>query len=77
MNISYDEHLLELGTCYDVGINDGTIFNKVLYIGSKQHNGRPMMCFKTENKEVVIINPSYNSFCMAHSNTEEGEKDNG
>ena len=45
MNTSYDDIILSLGAQYDVGINDGTIFKKVRYIGTKQHFGKPMLCF--------------------------------
>jgi len=55
---------LTLGECYDVGQNDGTIFKKVRYVGTKQHYGKPMMCFRTDNKQTITVNPSYNSFCV-------------
>lgn len=74
MNNSYDEYLLELGTLYDVGLNDGTVLKKVRYIGTKQNLGKPMMCFKTENSKAVTVNPSYNSFCIEHEHTQKGEE---
>ena len=83
MSASYNEHLLELGIEYDVGINDGTILKKVRFVGTKQHYGKPIMCFKTENEETVTVNPSYNSFCIEQDpfaeshriKNEEGEND--
>jgi len=79
MNTSYDEHILSLGECYDVGQNDGTVFKKVRYIGTKQHFGKAMMCFKTDNKETITVNPSYNSFCIEQGLSQEEKKgeDNG
>ncbi len=81
MNTSYDDIILSLGAQYDVGINDGTIFKKVRYIGTKQHFGKPMLCFKTENKETITVNPSYNSFCIEQGleqlESSKGEENNG
>ena len=41
MNISYDEHLLELGTCYDVGINfkatGDSLIIAPMFISEKKH----------------------------------------
>ena len=77
MNTSYDDIILALGTQYDVGINDGTVFKKVRYIGTKQHFGKPLLCFKTENKETVTVNPSYNSFCIEQGINQLESKEKG
>ena len=63
----------KLGTKYDVGLNDGTVLKRVRYIGTKQNLGKPMMCFKNEESQVVTVNPSYNSFCL-ENNTQKGEE---
>lgn len=59
-----DEGLLTEGLEYTVGINDGTMFKRVIYKGTKFFNGKPMMCFETENKSQVSVNPSYHSFTI-------------
>jgi hypothetical protein len=61
---SIDEGLLTEGIEYTIGINDGTMFKRVVYKGVKLFNGRPMMCFETENKSQVSVNPSYHSFTI-------------
>jgi hypothetical protein len=59
-----DEGLLTEGLEYTIGINDGTVFNRVVYKGTKLYNGRPMMCFETEQKSQLSVNPSYHSFIL-------------
>ncbi len=59
-----DEGLLTEGIEYTIGINDGTMFKRVVYKGTKLFNGKPMMCFETENKSQVSVNPSYHSFTI-------------
>jgi len=59
-----DEGLLTEGIEYSVGTNDGKIFNRVVYKGTKNFGGKTMMCFETENGSQVSINPSYNSFTV-------------
>ena len=61
---SIDEDLLTEGVEYSVGTNDGKIFNRVTYKGTKNFSGKAMMCFETENGSQVSINPSYNSFTV-------------
>jgi hypothetical protein len=83
-----DEGLLTEGLEYTIGINDGTIFNRVVYKGTKLYNGRPMMCFETEQKSQLSVNPSYHSFILEdntqfpvpedfQSNNKEGDTTNG
>ena len=59
-----DEGLLTQGLEYTVGVNDGTIFKRVVFKGTKTFNGKPMMCFETEHKSQLSINPSYHSFVL-------------
>ncbi len=59
-----DEGLLTEGLEYTVGVNDGTVFQRVVYKGTKSFNGKPMMCFETENKSQLSVNPSYHSFTL-------------
>ena len=40
------------------------MFKRVIYKGTKLFNGKPMMCFETENKSQVSVNPSYHSFTI-------------
>ena len=61
---SIDEGLLTEGLEYTIGINDGTMFKRVVYKGTKLFNRKPMMCFETENKSQVSVNPSYHSFTI-------------
>lgn len=59
-----DEGLLTEGIEYDIGLNDGTMFNRVISKGIKLFNGKPMMCFETEEGSQLSINPSYHSFTL-------------
>lgn len=61
---SMDEGLLTEGIEYSVGTNDGKVFNRVVYKGTKSFGGKSMMCFETEHGCQVSINPSYNSFIV-------------
>jgi hypothetical protein len=83
-----DEGLLTEGLEYTIGINDGTMFNRVIYKGIKLFNGKPMMCFETEQKSQLSVNPSYHSFILEdntqfpvpedfQSNNKEGDTKNG
>ena len=56
---SYDDGLLAEGIEYDVAINTGVTYNKAVFKGYKQLNGKKMMCFDTQSSESLIINPSY------------------
>tara|TARA_A100001201_G_scaffold30860_1_gene33396 strand:- start:1417 stop:1698 length:282 start_codon:yes stop_codon:yes gene_type:complete len=66
---SLDEEVLKIGTEYSIGTNDGKIFNRVVYKGTKYFAGKNIMCFETENKCQVQINPSYYSYSVE----EEGQ----
>tara|TARA_R100000234_G_C4979087_1_gene169891 strand:- start:54 stop:305 length:252 start_codon:yes stop_codon:yes gene_type:complete len=59
-----NEKLLVEGLEYSVGTSDGKVFNRIIYKGTKNFGGKNMMCFETENKNQVTINPSYNSFTI-------------
>ena len=61
---SMDGGLLVEGIEFSVGTSDGKIFYKIVYKGTKNFGGNNMMCFETENKSQVTINPSYNSFTI-------------
>jgi hypothetical protein len=52
------------GIEYSVGTNDGKVFNRIVFKGLKNFGGKNMMCFETENKAQITINPSYNSFTI-------------
>ena len=58
-NSSYDENLLIPGSQYTVGTNDGKEFKKVVFVGLRQLNGKPMMVFRTDEDKQVSINPSF------------------
>tara|TARA_R110000744_G_scaffold67314_3_gene137270 strand:- start:15596 stop:15877 length:282 start_codon:yes stop_codon:yes gene_type:complete len=64
LKANVEEELLVKGVEYAIGVNDGTIFNRVIYKGTKSFNGKPMMCFETERKSQLSINPSYHSFTL-------------
>ena len=63
-NSSYDENLLIPGSQYTVGTNDGKEFKKVVFVGLRQLNGKPMMVFRTDEDKQVSINPSFHSFII-------------
>ena len=66
---SYNEHHLKDGNIYDIGMNDGTVFKGVEYLGTKLHNGKPMMCFVTKSElKQITINPSYHSWTIEKEN---------
>ena len=59
-----DNELLERGLSYSVGTNDGKVFERIVYKGTRNIMGKNIMCFETENKAQITINPSYNSFTI-------------
>lgn len=61
---SFSEDIHTKGTTYVVGTNDGKQIEDVIYKGTKQFNGKPMMCFQTFEKHEIIVNPSYFSFSI-------------
>ena len=71
---SYDDKLHTIGAEYMVGLNDGTVLNKIVFEGYKMFNGKQIMCFRTLEKDsVVTVNPSYHSFTIENSNIEMNE----
>jgi len=42
---SYDDKLHTIGAEYMVGLNDGTVLNKIVFEGYKMFNGKQIMCF--------------------------------
>jgi hypothetical protein len=62
--IHNEETMLIEGIEYSVGTNDGKVFNRIVFKGLKNFGGKNMMCFETENKAQITINPSYNSFTI-------------
>jgi hypothetical protein len=61
---SFNNELLERGLVYSVGTNDGKVFERIVYKGTRNIMGKNIMCFETENKESVSINPSYFSYSI-------------
>lgn len=59
-----ENELLEKGLIYSVGTNDGKVFERIVYKGIRNIMGKNIMCFETENKESVSINPSYFSYTI-------------
>ena len=51
--MEHNEELLAEGCEYDVGINDGTSFTDVVFVGTKQRFGKPIMVFATKDKRQV------------------------
>jgi hypothetical protein len=64
---SFNNELLERGLSYSVGTNDGKVFERIVYKGTRNIMGKNIMCFETENKETVSINPSYFSYTIEDS----------
>ena len=67
---TYDEGILSEGSEYNVGTNDGTMFNRAIFTKYKMHNGKKMMCFKTQESNSLVINPSYVCWLMEQDMTE-------
>ena len=59
-----NEELLERGLVYTVGTNDGKVFDRVVYKGTRNVLGKHIMCFETEHRESVNVNPSYFSYSI-------------
>jgi hypothetical protein len=59
-----NEELLERGLIYTVGTNDGKVFNRIVYKGTRNVMGKNIMCFETEHKESISVNPSYFSYSI-------------
>ena len=67
----HDDGILEVGNSYTVGTNDGREIPEVRFTGMKLLNGKPMMVFKTVDKQTVSINPSYYTFALEEEVDEE------
>ena len=67
----HDDGILEVGNKYTIGTNDGREISRIRFIGYKLLNGKPMMVFKTINKQTVSINPSYYTFALEEEKDEE------
>ena len=63
MNNINDE-LLKQGMSYTVGTNDGKVFDRVVYKGTRNVLDKQIMCFETEHRESVNVNPSYFSYSI-------------
>ena len=61
-SLSYNQLIFDAEEQYSIGFSDGRDFNKMTYIGTKLLNGKSLLCFKTEDKLDLTINPSYVSF---------------
>tara|TARA_Y100001951_G_C11171595_1_gene200576 strand:+ start:177 stop:443 length:267 start_codon:yes stop_codon:yes gene_type:complete len=81
-----DESLLIEGNEYSVGLNDGSIFKRIVYKGTTFFAGKNIMKFKTEHGSTLTINPSYHVFTLEEEgqfpmpedfNNNKGEEDNG
>jgi len=59
-----ESEMLTEGQEYDVGQNDGKIFNRVIFKGTKNFYGKNMMCFEDGNGSQITVNVSYNSFTI-------------
>lgn len=68
--MEHNEELLAEGCEYDVGINDGTSFTDVVFVGTKQRFGKPIMVFATKDKRQVTVNPSYHTWTIERKITE-------
>ena len=58
------DELLKQGMSYTVGTNDGKVFDRVVYKGTRNVLGKQIMCFETEHRESVNVNPSYFSYSI-------------
>ena len=67
--LDFDDETLIKGLEYHVGTNDGNVCKKVTYVGTKVINGKPIMCFVTDDNRQLAINPSYHTF-MLETNSE-------
>ena len=59
-----DNEILTEGQEYNIGQNDGKIFNRVIFKGTKNFCGKNMMCLETEDGRQLTVNVSYNSFTI-------------
>ena len=79
-NNSFNEDIMTAGTTYTVGTNDGKQIEDVIFVGTKQFNGKSIMCFETYDRHEIRVNPSYFSFSVEkgtemHSITDEQAKE--
>jgi hypothetical protein len=63
----YDDGLLEEEKTYSIGTNDGKEFRSVVYQGTKLLNGKPMMIFRTVDKQQLTVNPSFHTFTITEN----------
>ena len=66
----YNEELLAEGCEYDAGINDGTSFKDVIFVGTRQRNGKPIMVFSTKDNRQITIKQSYHTYTIEKKMTE-------
>lgn len=66
---SYDDELLKINQMYSsVGINDGTIFKRLRFIGFRSMNGKSICVFMSTDNKVITVNPSYLAYTMREDN---------
>jgi hypothetical protein len=73
VDISYDDGILNKQSKYMVGVNDGMVFKKVKYIGTKLFNGKKMLVFETKAKKQLTINPSFHTFTLEQKTNKDKE----
>lgn len=56
---TYNDEVFAEGIEYDVHTNTGITYNRAIFKGFRQVNGKKVMCFSTQSSESLIINPSY------------------
>ena len=72
-----DNELLEKGLVYTVGTNDGKVFNRIVYKGTRNVMGKQIMCFETEHRESVSVNPRYFSYSIEDNGEYQQPEDFG
>ena len=63
-NDVFDSHILAEGCTYTIGLSDGRMFKKSVFVGIQQSNGKAIMVFETKDKKQLTINPSFHSFTL-------------
>jgi|TARA_R100000789_G_scaffold86674_1_gene82863 hypothetical protein len=76
-SLSYDEGLLEYGSQYSLGTNDGKEFRRVTFIGYKLMFGKQIMVFETQDSSKLTVNPSYHCWTLEENETHRKENSDG
>jgi len=68
------EEILVEGLPYTIELSTGTLFQNVVYSGTKYLNGKNILVFYTKDNRQLSVNPSFHTFTAEELVEEEDEE---